>query len=141
MEHTSHDTAHPVVFFDGVCNLCNSTVQYVIERDPDALFRFSSLQSPFAQRELGARGIVISDPPESVLLLHHNHIYSESAAIITLLRLLGGWYRIATLLLIVPAFIRNPVYRWVARSRYRWFGVQESCMMPSPNLRHRFLEE
>lgn len=128
----------PVILYDGVCNLCNSSVQFVIRRDPAARFRFASLQSSYG-RTLLKEYTGEENLPGSFILYEEGKIYTRStAALKTLYRLRGwGWTKI---LLYVPAFLRNFVYDLIAKNRYSWFGKKESCWLPSPNLQERFID-
>ncbi|XOV91405.1 MAG: thiol-disulfide oxidoreductase DCC family protein [Bacteroidota bacterium] len=126
----------PVILFDGVCNLCNASVNFIIKRDPGAKFRFASLQS-----ELGAR---LTDSESSnldtLILVKDKHLYRESGAALRIARELKGGWKLLYLFMIIPAFIRDGVYRWVARNRYKWFGKRAQCMIPTPELKSRFLD-
>lgn len=130
-----------VVLFDGVCNLCNGFVQFVIRHDARARFRFAALQSEAGQALLAAAGHPPPGPggPESVLLLAGGQLYSHSAAVLRIAGLLGGGWRVAAVGWLLPRPWRDALYRFVARHRYRWFGRQESCWLPTPALRARFL--
>ncbi len=129
-----------LVFFDGVCNLCNSTVQWIIAHDPQSRFRFVALQSDLAQSILQQYGIQLR-PQElnTLLLLQNKRIFSQSTAVLRICKHLSGMWKLAYGLLIVPAVIRNFFYSIVARNRYRWFGKEEACWIPTPALRRRFL--
>ncbi|MDN3362595.1 thiol-disulfide oxidoreductase DCC family protein [Priestia megaterium] len=130
---------HPIILFDGVCNLCNGWVQFVIKRDPSALFRFASLQSDTAGILLRKHNC--EDPPlQSVILLMNGNLYTESTAILHIVCRLRGPIQLMTCFRFVPAFIRNPFYRFIARNRYKWFGKQTSCMLPTPETKIRFLD-
>lgn len=134
--------AHPVVLFDGVCNLCNASVQFIIDRDPEAHFRFASLQSEAGRRALGELGLSVPEgDPESVLLIEGGRLYERSDAALRIARHLKGPVRFTAALLGLPHALRDPLYKWVARNRYRWFGKSESCRLPTPGLRARFLSE
>jgi predicted DCC family thiol-disulfide oxidoreductase YuxK len=134
------DGAHPVVLFDGVCNLCNASVQYIVDRDPQALFRFASLQSDAGQKVLSDLGLTLpAGDPESVLLVEEGRLYSHSDAALRIARRLKGPVRWTAWMLAIPHGLRDPLYRLVARNRYRWFGKSESCRVPTPELRARFL--
>jgi predicted DCC family thiol-disulfide oxidoreductase YuxK/nicotinamide riboside kinase len=129
----------PIVFFDGVCNFCNSTVQWVLKRDYKGTFRFAPIQSD-AARLLLAGNPVNFEYPESVLLLCNDKLYNKTEAVIELLKQLGGVFQLAAMALrIVPAFIRNPVYNWIARNRYQLFGRKNECMVPGKEEKSRFL--
>jgi predicted DCC family thiol-disulfide oxidoreductase YuxK len=128
-----------VILFDGVCNLCNGFVRFVIARDPDAHFRFGPLQSEAAQRLIGAaqiRGTV----PDSVVLVEDGRVWTESSAALRVFRRLRFPWPLAFVFVLVPSPLRNWVYRIVARNRYRWFGRREVCMVPTADLNNRFLD-
>lgn len=138
----SATTAPDTILFDGVCNLCNSFVQFVIRHDPEGRFRFAALQSDAAHALLAAQGIApatLAADPESVVLLSGGRLYSHSTAVLRIARSLGGVWRLATVGWVLPRTWRDGLYRFVARHRYRWFGRQESCMLPTPALKARFL--
>jgi predicted DCC family thiol-disulfide oxidoreductase YuxK len=124
-----------VVLFDGVCNLCNGAVQFIIKRDPAASFRFSALQSAGARRLLGARPTV-----DSIVLLEGERIYAKSAAALRIARGLRFPWPLLYVFWLVPRPLRDWVYDGVARHRYAWFGKRDSCMLPTPELRQRFLD-
>jgi predicted DCC family thiol-disulfide oxidoreductase YuxK len=131
------------ILFDGVCNLCNGFVQFVIRHDPAARFRFAALQSEAGRALLLAHGVApaaVANAPESVLLLSGGHLYSHSDAVLRIARGLGGIWRLAGAVgSLLPHAWRDALYRLVARHRYRWFGRQESCLLPTPALKARFL--
>jgi predicted DCC family thiol-disulfide oxidoreductase YuxK len=132
--------AHPVVLFDGVCNLCNAVVNFVIDHDPDAMFRFAALQSDAARDRLAALGEPPPPPdPQTFLLLDEGTVYRESTAALLLLGKLRGPLRLMKVFLFVPRPIRDGVYRFIARHRYGWFGRTEACRMPTAELKARFL--
>jgi predicted DCC family thiol-disulfide oxidoreductase YuxK len=131
-------TEHPVLLFDGVCNLCNSSVQFIIERDPDARFRFASLQSEEGQVVLSRFENRPSDL-SSVVLIQDDQLYARSEAALLVARQLGGGWSLLYAFIVVPRPIRDAVYDWIARNRYRWFGKKDACMIPSPDLQSRFL--
>ena len=128
----------PVILFDGVCNLCNGFVQFVIRRDRAGRFRFASLQSAEGQALLAAHGLPAPTEPESIVLIENGRAYSHSGAVLRLARHLPGWRWLAAFR-VVPRPLRDAAYRWVARHRYRWFGRQEACLLPTPELKARFL--
>ena len=126
-----------VVLFDGVCNLCNGFVQFVIARDPRARFRFGTLQSDAAAsvlRHLGVQGPM----PDSVVLIEDERVYVRSTAALRIARALRFPWPLAYGLIAVPRPLRDWVYDVVARRRYRWFGRSDVCMVPTPELRARF---
>jgi len=128
----------PVIFFDGVCNLCNTAVQFVIKKDPQGLFKFCSLQSPAASRLLQNHDFEKPDF-NSFILLVNNKIYTRSSAALRVARKLNSAYSFLYGFIIVPPFIRNWVYDFISANRYKWFGKREECMVPDECLRHRFL--
>ncbi len=132
------ETAHPIVLFDGVCNLCNGAVQFLLRRDPAGRFRFASLQSPAGEALQTRLGI---DPKalDSILLVEGERWYRESDAALRIASQLSGAWRMLGALRVIPRPLRDPLYRWIARNRYRWFGKQETCWLPTPELRGRFL--
>ncbi|MCB0548247.1 MAG: thiol-disulfide oxidoreductase DCC family protein [Phaeodactylibacter sp.] len=130
---------HPVLLFDGVCNLCNGAVQFIIERDPKGVFRFASLQSAAAKNLLEP----YPEAPEdisTIVLLENSRMYTRSDAALRAARHLPGAWPALYGFLIVPRSIRDAVYNWIARNRYRWFGKKDQCMIPTPELRDRFLD-
>jgi predicted DCC family thiol-disulfide oxidoreductase YuxK len=127
-----------VVLFDGVCNLCNATVNFVIARDPKGYFRFSSLQSATAQ-ELLKRHAVPQDLLDSIVLIESGACYTQSTAALRIARRLKGFWPLLYGLVLVPRPVRDSAYRWVARNRYRWFGTSEACRLMTPELQRRFL--
>jgi len=132
------NNTHPVILFDGVCNLCNSSVQFIIKRDPGAKFRFSSLQSENAKQLLQQAGLDHT-MTDTVVLLYHGRAYTQSDAALQIARRLTGLWPVLYVLIVIPRPVRNAVYNWIARNRYRWFGKKDQCMIQSPELKHRFL--
>lgn len=131
------DISHPIILFDGVCNLCNSSVQFVIKHDKKEVFQFSSLQSDFGQQILeqnGLSGINLF----SLILLDKGNIYTQSTAVLRIAKKLGGFWSLLYAFIIVPKFLRNGIYNWIARNRYKWFGKQEACWVPTEELKKRF---
>lgn len=129
---------HPVIFFDGFCNLCNGAVQFVIERDDESLFRFASLQSDYAADVLKQFAI---EPAQgnSIVLLENGKVYQRSTAALKIAKKLKGLWPLLYGFIILPRFIRDAVYNFIAKNRYRWFGRQEHCWVPTPELKDRFL--
>ena len=134
--------ARPLILFDGVCNLCNAWVQWVLERDEQGVFRLASLQSEAARRALaearpsGSHG-QLSD---SLVLLDEDGVHTQSEAAIGVARRLGLPYSLLASAILIPRPLRDGVYRFVARNRYRWFGRRSVCMTPTPELAARFLD-
>ncbi|MBS1593752.1 MAG: thiol-disulfide oxidoreductase DCC family protein [Bacteroidetes bacterium] len=127
-----------LVLFDGVCNLCNASVQFVIRHDPDGRFRFAALQSDVGQ-EVQQRYGLSGTTFDSFIYLRAGLLYQRSTAALHLMRDLGGAWALLYGFIIVPRPLRDAVYDLVARYRYRWFGRRESCMVPTAELRGRFL--
>lgn len=138
MEIPDQHAGHPILLFDGVCNLCNSFVQFVIQRDPEAIFRFTPLQSDIG-RELSARAGLPLDELNTVVLYHNDRFYTHSDVALEVVRRLPGFWSVLYGLNVLPKSLRDSIYNWIARNRYRWFGKRESCMMPTPDLKRRFL--
>lgn len=131
-----------VLFFDGVCNLCNGTVDFLIRRDRRGGLRFASLQSRAAHARLGENVLRMHSLSSVVLMEPDGRLFKESDAVLMALAKLGlGWKILGTLLRGVPRSVRDGLYRWVARNRYRWFGKHASCRLPSPQERERFLPD
>lgn len=127
-----------IILFDGVCNLCNYFVQFVIKRDKNNIFKFSSLQSEFGQNLLRKFEKVNSEP-DTVVLYKEEKMFTESTAAIKILSQLGFGYKFFFVFLIIPKFIRDAFYRFVADNRYRWFGKRDSCMVPTEELKNKFI--
>lgn len=138
MEIPDQHAGHPILLFDGVCNLCNSFVQFVIQRDPEAIYRFAPLQSEIG-RELSARAGLPLDELNTVVLYHNDRFYTHSDVALEVVRRLPGFWSVLYGLNVLPKSLRDSIYNWIARNRYRWFGKRESCMMPTPDLKRRFL--
>lgn len=130
--------AEAIVLFDGVCNLCNGFVNWVIDRDPKAKVMFGSLQSEEAKWLLSKFG-ESPDYLDSIVAIKNDKLYKNSRAVLEICLTIGGVYKLMGVFLIVPNFIRDAVYKWVARNRYKWFGKSESCRIPTPELKSRFL--
>jgi predicted DCC family thiol-disulfide oxidoreductase YuxK len=135
-----HPTDHPpIVLFDGVCNLCNGAVQFILRNDPKGQFRFASLQSSQGQ-ELLQQHQLPTDNIHTIVLIEQGRSYTQSTAALRIARQLRGLLPLLYAAVIVPPAWRNGLYRWVARNRYRWFGKSEQCMLPKPEYKHRFLD-
>ena len=130
----------PLLFFDGVCNLCNSSVKTIIKKDSQQKFKFASIQSD-AAKEILLQLDDYNSEIDSIILLNQNQIFYKSSAVLRVCNLLGGWYNFLLIFWIIPKPIRNWMYDFVAKNRYRWFGKRESCMVPSVEMKDRFLDE
>lgn len=127
-----------VILFDGVCNLCNASVQFIIKRDDAGLFSFASLQSDVGQEVAAKYGIDTADL-DSVVLIDGGNAYQRSTAALHITRRLAGAWKLLYAGIIIPPFIRDHVYNWIASNRYKWFGKQTECWIPTPELHGRFL--
>ncbi|MET0795596.1 MAG: thiol-disulfide oxidoreductase DCC family protein [Polyangiaceae bacterium] len=129
-----------VVLFDGVCNLCNGSVNFLIDRDPHGALCFASLQSEEGGALLDSLGYRRSrGDPGTIVLVENGRVYERSTAVLRALRHLNGGWRLLALFLVVPRAFRDLIYRAVATRRYQWFGKAEVCRVPTPELRARFL--
>lgn len=127
-----------VIFFDGFCNLCHHAVQFTIKRDPKGFFHFASLQSEYAQVQLGS--FTFEKPiGDSFILLEDGKLYQRSTAALKVARRLNSLWPLLYAFIIVPPFIRDAVYNYIAKHRYKWFGQRETCWLPTPALQQRFL--
>lgn len=126
-----------IVLFDGVCNFCNGSVNFIIRNDPEKRFRFAALQSDAGTR-LKTQYSIAGDI-DSVVLIENGKAYTHSTAGLRIAKALGGIYSVVYILIVIPASIRDWAYRTFARNRYRLFGRQETCMLPTPDIRDRFL--
>ena len=133
-------TYKPIVLFDGYCNLCSSSVIFVLKRERGDVFRFASLQSDFASRLLSDMGME-EDVPDSIVLVESGKVYTRSTAALLMARRLRFIWPALYVFILVPKFIRDPVYDWIARNRYRWFGKRSSCFVPNQDVRHKFLDK
>jgi predicted DCC family thiol-disulfide oxidoreductase YuxK len=134
-----NDLSHPVILFDGVCNLCNASIQYVIKHDKKRLFRFASLQSLFGEKILKDHNLP-NDTFNSFILLNNNKIYTRSTAALLVAKKLSGFIKLSYGFIIVPKFIRDFAYNIIAKNRYKWFGKKEACWLPTPELKGLFFE-
>lgn len=129
-----------VILFDGVCNLCNATIQEIIRRDTQEKFQFASFQSHYGQNFLKERNLNSTDFNTFILYEPHIAYYTKSQAFIRVLRILGGSYSfLGRMMGILPTFLRDGVYSIISNNRYRWYGKMENCMIPTPELQKRFL--
>lgn len=128
-----------VVLFDGVCNLCNGWVRFIIPRDPNGIFRFAAQQSPAGQAIIEDH-VIGAGELSSVILIEDDAIYLESDAVLRILARLGSPWSWIAVLRIIPRRVRDACYRFIAKHRYQWFGRTEACQIPSANERSRFIE-
>ncbi len=128
----------PLLLFDGICNLCNTSINYIIKRDKRQLFKFASLQSDAAKQVL----LQFNEKKysiDSIILICNNSIYYKSSAILKLLSIMGGIYSVSAIGYIIPKKLRDKLYDYIAKNRYKWFGKRESCMLPTTDLEQRFI--
>lgn len=126
-----------IIFFDGFCNLCNSSIDYVVKNDKKAIFKIASLQGKTASKLIPS----LIDKTDSIVFLRDDKVYCYSTAILYILIDLKSWRGLFGYLgFIMPRFIRDKLYRFIAANRYKWFGKKESCRMPTINEKMRFLE-
>jgi len=135
----SVNAASSVILFDGVCNLCNAGVQFVVARDPAGHFQFAPLQSAAAARLIASSGV--RSLPDSIVLVEDGRVWTQSTAALRIARRLRFPWPAAYAMIVVPRPMRDWIYNLVARNRYRWFGKREVCMVPTPALRARFLDQ
>ena len=126
-----------IVFFDGVCNLCQGSVRYLVKHDKKEVLKFASLQGNYAKDFLNETEI---QSMQSILLFDGKMLYKKSTAVLKLSSLLGGWHQLLLLGFILPRFFRDWLYNIVAKNRYRWFGKKTQCMLPSKGFENRFLD-
>ena len=126
-----------IIFFDGVCNLCQGSVRYLIKHDKKGVLKFASLQGKYAKDFVNETEI---QSMQSIMFLDDKMLYKKSTAVLKLSRLLGGWHQLLLLGYILPRFFRDWLYNIVAKNRYRWFGKKDQCMLPSKGFENRFLD-
>lgn len=126
-----------IVLFDGVCNFCNSSINFIIKRDKKGYFKFAPLQSEIAQKLVGDK---TKPMPESVILIKNGKTYDRSSAALRIAKKLDGLWPVLYIFLILPKPLRDAVYNLIGRNRYKWFGKMEACMIPTPEVRSRFLD-
>lgn len=130
-----------VILFDGVCNLCNHAVQTILKRDKKHYFKFASLQSDFAQKSIENHWLKTRPLPDSILLWENNKLYDRSAAVLKITKHLSGLWPVCSVFLLIPRFLRDAVYDFIARNRYKWFGKKNSCSLSEgKNLQNYFLD-
>lgn len=129
---------HKIILFDGVCNLCNGAVVFIIKRDKKNIFKFAALQSEIG-RGLTSKFNIDTSKVDSIILIDWDKHYEKSTAALQIARHLSGAYPLLFGFIILPKFIRDSVYDYIARNRYRWFGKRESCMIPTAKLKDKFL--
>lgn len=129
---------HPIILFDGICNLCNSAVNFIIKRNKKSRIQFAALQTNSGKQLLEQFNLP-TQSINSLILIEKGMVYTQSTAVLKICKHLNGLWPVLYVLIIVPKFIRNGIYQLIATNRYQWFGKQEKCMVPSPELSDRFL--
>jgi predicted DCC family thiol-disulfide oxidoreductase YuxK len=129
--------ANPIILFDGVCNFCNSSVNFIIEHDKKGYFKFAPLQSEIGKSLVEKFGLSEVD---SIILVENEKAYTHSTAALKFIKHLDGIWKFAYILIIIPRPVRDFFYKLFAKNRYRLFGKKEACMLPTPEVRQRFLE-
>lgn len=128
-----------LLLFDGICHLCDSSVRFIVKRDPAGRIKFSPIQSSLGSQLYAQHGL---DPaaPNAMLFITPQGVFKASDAALEIARTLGGLWKLALVFKLLPRALRDPAYYIIARNRYRWFGKDESCMMPTPELKARMLD-
>ena len=128
-----------IILFDGVCNLCSGSVQFIIARDKNKVFRFASLQSEIGKQLLIQHQLPTTDF-NTIVFIENNKVYTKSTAALRIARKLDGFWYLMYVFMLVPSFIRNAVYDYIGRNRYRFWGKKEECWLPTAEMKSRFLE-
>ena len=130
---------HPIILFDGICNFCNSAVNFTIKRNKKANIFFAALQSDAGIRLLKEHDLPLEDM-QSFIFIEKGKAYNRSTAALKVCRHLRGLWPLCYGFIIIPKFIRDGIYNWIAKNRYKWFGIKQECMIPSPAVKARFLD-
>lgn len=134
-----NNSAKKIVLFDGVCNLCSGSVQFILKRDKKNQFLFGSLQGNYGQEMLRKYRLPANEF-NSFMLIEEEKLYTKSSGALRMLKHLGGAWALLYVFIVVPKFIRDAVYNLVARNRYKWFGKKNECWLPGPEWKARFLD-
>lgn len=126
-----------IILFDGECNFCNRSVQFILKRDKKEYFSFASRQSEIGKQV--CKAYQINDSVDSLILIENNHAYIQSTAALRICLHLKGAWKALYAFMFIPPFVRNQVYQWIAKNRYRLFGKADTCFIPPPHIRKRFL--
>lgn len=129
----------PIILFDGICNFCNSAVKFTLKRNTKKNILFAALQSEAGQRLLQQYKLPVNNF-ESFIFIENGKAYKQSTAGLKVCRHLRGLWPVCSGFMIVPKFIRDGIYNWIAKNRYKWFGVRQQCMIPTPDVKERFLK-
>ncbi len=137
---TTPETKPAVVLFDGMCNFCSSSVNFIIDRDPRGRFQFAALQSEAGRALLASHGRTVDERAlDTLIVVDGGRLFDRSTAALRIARQLRGAWRLFAVFFLVPRPLRDVVYSFIARRRYRWFGTRDACRVPTPELRARFL--
>lgn len=128
-----------IILFDGICNLCESSVQFIIKRDKNDVFRFVAIQSELGQKIINHIGIDISKTDSIILYIPGKAYYYKAEAALQIAKKIKGFYALLGYFSFIPNAIKNTVYDYIAKNRYKWYGKKESCMIPTPELKAKFL--
>lgn len=128
-----------IILFDGVCNLCNGAITFIIKRDKNDVFRYAPLQSEVGKNLAKKHEIDLVKVDSIILVTDQSAVAKSTAALRIAKHLSGGWPLLAVFF-ILPTFLRNAVYDFIARNRYKWFGKKDACMIPTPELKSKFLD-
>ena len=129
----------PIILFDGICNFCNSSVNFVIKRNKRTIIKFAALQTDIGQKLLQEYRLP-AKVMRSFVFIENGQAYTRSTAALKVCRYLNWPWPLCYIFLIVPKLIRDGIYNWIARNRYKWFGVRKECMIPAPGVKDRFLK-
>lgn len=135
----SEKKVEKTILFDGVCNLCNGAINFVIDRDKNAHFKFAALQSEYGQKYLQDNDLPLNDF-ESMVYMENGRVFTKSTAALKIAKNLNSLWPSLYVLIIIPAFIRDAVYNFIANNRYEFFGKKDQCRIPTPELRARFID-
>jgi len=125
---------NPIIFYDGLCGLCDHSVQFIIRHDKKKKFRFAALQSDFALQTLGEKKLT-----NSFILYQNETISDQSTAALNVCKTLGGYMNLLYVFILIPKFLRDAIYNWIARNRYQWFGKFDTCKIPTPEQKELFI--
>ncbi len=131
-------TQQPIILFDGICNFCNNSVIFILKRNIKTPIYFAALQSEVGQRLLTEYELPVKEM-ESIVFIEQGKAYMQSTAALRICKYLRGLWPLCYGFIIVPKFIRDGIYNWIAKNRYKWFGIRKECMIPTPEMKTRFL--
>lgn len=134
------ENQHKIILFDGVCNLCNGAIQFMIKHDQKDTFRYAALQSDIGKKLVEERNIDTEKVDSIILIVPGVAYYDKSDAALEIGKHLKGYRTISSILYLIPSGIRNIVYDFIARNRYKWYGKKDNCMIPTPELKAKFLD-